>query len=108
MTWQLTLIVFFGLLMFALLSGMALPAAFMAISGTAAFIFWGGFSGLEQMSLTLLNTVKTWSLLPIPLFILMGEILFQTGIMKRRWTLWICGWASCPAVWPSWACCPPC
>ena len=83
MTWQLTLIVFFGLLMFALLSGMALPAAFMAISGTAAFIFWGGFSGLEQMSLTLLNTVKTWSLLPIPLFILMGEILFQTGIMKK-------------------------
>lgn len=83
MTWQLTLIIFFGLLMFALLSGMALPAAFMAISGVAAFIFWGGMSGLEQMSLTLLNTVKTWSLLPIPLFILMGEILFQTGIMKK-------------------------
>lgn len=77
------LILFFGLLMVALLSGMALPAAFMAISASAAFIFWGGFSGLEQMSLTLLNTVKSWSLLPIPLFILMGEILFQTGIMKK-------------------------
>ena len=40
MTWQLTLIIFFGLLMFALLSGMALPAAFMAISGVASFMFW--------------------------------------------------------------------
>lgn len=83
MTWQMTLILFFGLLMIALLSGMALPAAFMAISASAAYIFWGGFAGLEQMSLTLLNTVKSWSLLPIPLFILMGEILFQTGIMKN-------------------------
>lgn len=83
MTWQMTLILFFGLLMIALLSGMALPAAFMAISASAAYIFWGGFAGLEQMSLTLLNTVKSWSLLPIPLFILMGEILFQTGIMKK-------------------------
>lgn len=83
MSWQLILIIFFGALFIALLSGMALPAAFALISTVGAWIFWGGIKGLPQMSLTLLSSVKSWSLLPIPLFILMGEILFQTGIMKK-------------------------
>ena len=83
MSWELILVVFFGAMVVLLLSGMTLPAVFMTVSGVGAYIFWGGFSGLEQMSLTLLNTIKSWSLLPIPLFVLMGEILFQTGIMKK-------------------------
>lgn len=83
MTWQLILIVFFGAMVFMLCTGMTLPAVFLTASGVGAYVFWGGFAGLEQMSLTLLNAVKSWSLLPIPLFVLMGEILFQTGIMKK-------------------------
>lgn len=83
MSWVLVLIIFFGSLLVLLLTGMVLPAAFSLISAVGAFIFWGGFKGLPQMSLTLLSTIKSWSLLPIPLFVLMGEILFQTGIMKK-------------------------
>lgn len=83
MSWELILICFFGALVIMLLSGMTLPAVFLTVSGLAAYVFWGGFSGLEQLSLTMLSGVKKWSLLPIPLFILMGEVLFQTGIMKK-------------------------
>lgn len=83
MSWQMVLVIFFLALLILLLSGMALPVAFLLVSGVGAFIFWNGFKGFPQMSLTLLSSVKSWSLLPIPLFILMGEILFQTGIMKK-------------------------
>jgi len=46
-------------------------------------IFWGGETGLIQLIASLQASVSTFSLLPIPLFILMGVILFESGMGTR-------------------------
>ena len=58
------------------------PAAlsFVAINIVGAMLFLGGEAGLAQVVRNSVVSVMNFSLTPIPLFILMGEILFHTGI----------------------------
>src|ERR1700680_4373728 len=64
---------------------MALPVAFsfIAINIIGAAIFLGGASGLDQMVRNSAAAVMNFSLTPIPLFVLMGEILFHTGLALK-------------------------
>ena len=45
-----------------------------------AIIFWGGVGGIHQYILNLFSSVSKFSLLPIPMFVFLGEVLFQSGI----------------------------
>jgi TRAP-type C4-dicarboxylate transport system permease large subunit len=38
---------------------------------------------LQQLSLSMWESVSTFSLLPIPMFVLMGELMFLTGMPFR-------------------------
>jgi tripartite ATP-independent transporter DctM subunit len=83
MDWQISLLILFGTLLLLMILGMPVVFAFFAINLLGAFIFLGGESGLTQLALNSAEAVSSFSLIPIPLFILMGEVLFHTGLAYR-------------------------
>jgi len=63
--------------------GLPVALAFLATNVVAAFAFMGGMAGIDQLARNSIASVITFSLTPIPLFILMGEVLFQTGLALK-------------------------
>ena len=51
----------------------------MLINLVGMYVFFG-LTGLEQLIISMYRSLNTFILLPIPLFILMGEVLFHSGI----------------------------
>ena len=80
MTWSLALTLLFGGILLLLLIGLPVAVAFLALNVLGAFVFMGGLPGLDQLARNTMLAVSTFSLTPIPLFVLMGEVLFQTGL----------------------------
>ncbi len=83
MDWWLVLIIIFGGLVILMLTGLPVAFSFMLINICGVFLLWGGQSGLQQLILSIFESVTFFALLPVPLFILMGEVLFQSGMGGR-------------------------
>jgi tripartite ATP-independent transporter DctM subunit len=83
MEWWLILCIIFGALLLLLSLGVPVAFAFVIVNlGGAAFL-QGGTGGFQQLVHSIYGSVTSFSLLPIPLFVLMGEILWQTNIAAR-------------------------
>lgn len=82
MSWEAYLLFIVCALLLLLFFGMTVPLAFLTVNVIAVYIFFGP-NGMGQLSLYLMNSIKKWTLLPIPLFVFMGEILFRSGIAAR-------------------------
>ena len=80
MEWQLALLLILGSLLFLMASGMPVAFCFMLVNIIGVFLFWSGEAGLRHLTLATLESVTTFTLLPLPLFILMGEVMFRSGI----------------------------
>ncbi len=80
MEWWLMLLIIFGSLILIMSSGMLTAFCFMLINVVGIFFFWGGEAGLMQLILSIRSSVSTFMLLPLPLFLLMGEVMFHSGI----------------------------
>jgi len=52
----------------------------MFVNLVGVYWFWGGLCGLEQLIHTIFESLCSFTLLPLPLFVLMGEIMFLSGI----------------------------
>jgi len=78
--WEWLLIVIFGTLIILMATGMPIAFSFMIINVIGVYIFFGGTSGLEQMILSISTSLTTFTLLPVALFILMGELLVHSNI----------------------------
>ena len=63
--------------------GMPVAISFIAINLIGAILFLGGDAGLHQVARNSVAAVINFSLTPIPLFILMGEVLFHTGLALK-------------------------
>lgn len=83
MEWWLVLLIVFGSLLVLMLTGLPVAFSFMAINLIGVFIFWGGLPGFHQLILSIFESVTFFALLPVPLFILMGEVLFHSGMGTR-------------------------
>ncbi|SFF07394.1 TRAP transporter, DctM subunit [Sulfitobacter brevis] len=83
MDWVLTLTLMLGGLAVLLLIGLPVAFAFIAVTTVGAYVVLGGERGILQLARNASNSVANFQLAPIPLFILMGEILFQTGVAHR-------------------------
>ncbi|MFH1116169.1 MAG: TRAP transporter large permease [Pseudomonadota bacterium] len=82
MEWWTVLGMFiFGLIML-LLIGFPIAFAFLLVDVVGILYFMGPF-GLHQMTLQVFSSLATFALAPIPLFILMGELMFQSGIANK-------------------------
>ncbi len=76
-----------ALLLGMIIAGMAigLPVAFsfLLTNVIGIFVFSGGWSVMSRIVQDSTNLLTTFTLLPIPMFILMGALFFQTGLAGR-------------------------
>jgi tripartite ATP-independent transporter DctM subunit len=83
MAWYQILLVLLGTLVLLMAIGLPVVFAFFATNLVGAFVFMGGENGVVQLVRNAVDSVQSFALLPIPLFILMGEIMFYTGVAER-------------------------
>ena len=63
--------------------GLPVAFSFLAINIVGAILFLGGEPGLVQLARNSVDSVMSFSLTPIPMFVLMGEVLFRTGLAVK-------------------------
>ncbi|SDI28624.1 TRAP transporter, DctM subunit [Alteribacillus persepolensis] len=80
MEWWITLLLIFGGLITLFVIGLPIAFAFLTVNLVGAILLWNGAAGVNQLVLNIFDSVSKFSLLPIPMFILMGEIMFRTGL----------------------------
>ena len=80
MSWQMACLLLLGGSTILLFIGMPVAFSFIAINLIGAALFLGGGAGMHQLVRNSTAAVVNFSLTPIPLFILMGEVLFHTGL----------------------------
>jgi tripartite ATP-independent transporter DctM subunit len=83
MEWYWALLMMLGLMVLLLAVGLPVAFTFFTINFLGAWIFLGGEAGMIQNVRSMVGAVALFALAPIPLFILMGEIMFQTGMAGR-------------------------
>jgi tripartite ATP-independent transporter DctM subunit len=83
MAWQLAALLLLGGSTLLLFLGMPVALSFVAVNVLGAVLFLGGEAGLQQVVRNSVLSVMSFSLTPIPLFVLMGEVLFHTGMALK-------------------------
>ena len=83
MSWQMASLLLLGGSTILLFIGVPVAFSFVAINLIGAVLFLGGDAGLHQLLRNSSAAVINFSLTPIPLFILMGEVLFHTGLAVK-------------------------
>jgi len=83
MSWQAAAWLLLGGSTVLLFLGLPVAFSFMVINLAGAVLFLGGEPGLVQLARNSVSSVASFSLTPIPLFILMGEVLFHTGLAVK-------------------------
>ena len=81
--WITTLAFFFGLLVLMMLSGMPVALGFLTLNIVGLYFFLGGENALSLLATSTFSSVGQFALIPIPLFILMGELLLNTGLAAK-------------------------
>jgi len=81
--WYFILIFILACLIFLMATGLPIAFCFMLINVVGVFILWNGEAGLMQLVRSMRDSITHFTLLPVPLFILMGEVMFQSGISTR-------------------------
>ena len=80
MEWTSALALLVGSLAFFLLLGLPVAVTFFGVNVIGAIVFLNGELGLVQMTRNVVTAITNYNLAPIPLFILMGEILLHSGM----------------------------
>ncbi|MEP2707133.1 MAG: TRAP transporter large permease [Roseibium sp.] len=83
MEWYEALGLLLGVIVFFMAMGMPVALAFLAANIIGAWVFMGGERGIGQLLNNGLGSLTKFALVPIPLFLLMGEIFFHTGLGGR-------------------------
>ena len=86
MEWYEALALLLGVIVALMAIGMPVALAFLAANIVGAWIFMGGERGIGQLLNNGLGSMTKFALVPIPLFLLMGEIFFHTGLGNRMFT----------------------
>ncbi|MDX1742105.1 MAG: TRAP transporter large permease subunit, partial [Ruegeria sp.] len=86
MEWYEALALLLGSIVFLMAVGMPVALAFLAANILGAWVFMGGERGVTQLLNNGLGALTKYALMPIPLFLLMGEIFFHTGLGGRMFS----------------------
>ncbi|WP_412506341.1 TRAP transporter large permease [Roseovarius sp. SYSU LYC5161] len=81
--WIFAISLMFGSVLVLLMIGVPVAFSFLAVNIVGVLVFLGGEMGLMQMVRSMRSTAGQYSLVPIPLFVLMGEIMLQTGMAQK-------------------------
>jgi tripartite ATP-independent transporter DctM subunit len=83
MDWALTLVIIFGALCLLMVTRLPVAFCFLLLNIIGMYLLFGHEKGLYQFTLFISSSVGRFSLVPIPLFILMGEVLFQSELAYK-------------------------
>lgn len=83
MEWFESLALLLGSILVLMAIGMPVALAFLAANIVGAWFFMGGAKGVTLLLNNGFGGLTNYALVPIPLFLLMGEIFFYTGLGKR-------------------------
>lgn len=83
MDWYFAALLLIGGLLFLMLFGFPVAVAFLLINLIGVVIFMGGLPGIEQLVANATSSVTNFALVPVPLFLIMGELLFHSGLAFR-------------------------
>lgn len=83
MEWWLTLALFVGGLFVLLLARVPVAFALFGLTAVAATYFYGFAPAGRMMMLSAFSTLTSFTLAPIALFVLMGDIVFRSGVASR-------------------------
>jgi len=83
MDWGSALVLMLGMICAFMALGLPVAFAFLLANIAGALIFLGGSAGLISLVRGSMASIANFNLAPIPLFLLMGEILLQTGVAFR-------------------------
>ncbi|HWM41588.1 MAG TPA: TRAP transporter large permease subunit [Burkholderiales bacterium] len=83
MEWYWAIVLLFGLIVGLMLLGMPIAMAFLASNIVAAMLFMGGAKGIAQVLNNGFGGMTSFALVPIPMFLLMGELFYYTGLAAR-------------------------
>jgi C4-dicarboxylate transporter DctM subunit len=79
MGWEAVLLLVIGLLVGLLLSGLWIAFG-LGLAGVIVLVLWGGPAALSALGPIAWNTVESFVLTSVPLFILMGEVILRAGL----------------------------
>ena len=91
MEWYWTLAMLLGGILFLMIIGMPVAIAFITVNVIAAAYYFGGHGtvlevierGVGVLTGNAFESMTTFALVPIPMFLLMGELFFHTGLANR-------------------------
>lgn len=78
--WAIVLVGIIGGLLVLMMLRLPIAFCFLVVTMIVVYIYWGGMLGLKQMILDIFQSLTTYSLVPLSLFILMGDVMFFSGI----------------------------
>lgn len=83
MEWWLALAIIFGSFVCLLFIGIPVAFSFMLVNVLAMVFLWGGWANVHQLILSIYDSITIFSLLPVPLFVLMGDVMFHAGVASN-------------------------
>jgi tripartite ATP-independent transporter DctM subunit len=83
MEWYWAIGLLFGLIVVLMLAGMPIAIAFLAANIVGAMLFMGGSLGIVQVLNNGFGAMTSFALVPIPMFLLMGELFYYTGLAEK-------------------------
>jgi tripartite ATP-independent transporter DctM subunit len=66
-----------------MVSGLPVAFCFFLVCMIGILVYWGGASGMELLVTSIESSIATFSMLPLPLFVLMGDVMFHSGIAPQ-------------------------
>jgi tripartite ATP-independent transporter DctM subunit len=83
MEWYWAAALLFGLSVALMMLGLPVAIAFFGANIVAALVFMGGERGIWQIINNGFGAMTSFALVPIPMFLLMGELFYHTGLAAR-------------------------
>jgi len=83
MPWYETMLILIGAIVALMMLGFPVPFAFLTVNCIAAYFLMGGTGGIIQVLANATTAISTFTLIAIPMFLLMGELFFRTRMVLR-------------------------
>ena len=83
MEWQFLLLIIGGILFLTLLSGLPIFVAFLIVDTVGILLFMGGLSGVDSLIRSMFDSIGLFTLSPVILFTIMGEVIFRSGMASN-------------------------
>lgn len=83
MDWWLMGLFLLGAMFLLFATGFYVAFTFLVITTIGMFVFMGGTAGLQQLILSIHSTLCSFVMVPVALFLFLGEFLFHTQVANR-------------------------